>query len=338
MLAAAAAWDLVAGELYGVAASFDATLSELTSRWSGSSSQSMAAAATGYLTWLSATAAQAEQTAMQARAAAAAYEAAFAMTVPPPVVLANRMQLLSLIATNFFGQNLAAIAATEAHYAQMWAQDAAAMYVYAEASAGAATLPAFDEAPATANPAGQVGQVAAQTADAATGSGGLESAAGQAVGQTGGSNAATSKFWWDFFVDMYATDLNMAYSSLGSWEHMLKIWVGELPSAAAAGAAGVPGLSGLLGAGASPVAAASVGSAGAVGKLSVPAAWAESALPSNSVSAAAPVNAAGSAARADGLLRGLPLAGTGTGRRGGGVIGQRYGFRPVVMARPVVGG
>jgi PPE-repeat protein len=57
----------------------------------------------------------------------AAYEAAFAMTVPPPVIAANRALLLMLVATNFLGQNTPAIMATEAEYAEMWAQDAGAM-------------------------------------------------------------------------------------------------------------------------------------------------------------------------------------------------------------------
>ncbi|WP_252159672.1 PPE domain-containing protein, partial [Mycobacterium tuberculosis] len=41
-------------------------------------------------------------------------------------VVANRALLVALVATNFFGQNTPAIAATEAQYAEMWAQDAAA--------------------------------------------------------------------------------------------------------------------------------------------------------------------------------------------------------------------
>ena len=45
----------------------------------------------------------------------------------------------------------------------------------------------------------------------------------------------------------------------------------------------------------------------------------------------------GSEAKGGGLLRGIPL--TGTGRSAGGkVVGQRYGFRHAVMARSVVGG
>ena len=71
----------------------------------------MAAAATPYVAWMSATAGQAELAGAQAQAAAAAYEAAFAMTVPPPLIAANRAQLMMLVATNFFGQNTPAIAA-----------------------------------------------------------------------------------------------------------------------------------------------------------------------------------------------------------------------------------
>ncbi|MGV7852674.1 PPE family protein, partial [Mycobacterium kansasii] len=80
-----------------------------------------------------------------AEAAAGAYEAAFAATVPPPVIAANRTQLMALIATNILGQNTPAIAATEAQYSEMWAQDAMAMYGYAGSSAAATQLSPFVE-------------------------------------------------------------------------------------------------------------------------------------------------------------------------------------------------
>jgi len=156
MLAAASAWDGLAAELQSTAASYQAAISELTGGpWLGSSSASMAAAATPYLDWMTVTAGQAEQTATQARAAAAAYEAAFAMTVSPPVIAANRSLLMTLIATNVLGQNTAAIAATEVQYAEMWAQDATAMYGYAGSAATASTLTPFNPPPPTTNPAGQ---------------------------------------------------------------------------------------------------------------------------------------------------------------------------------------
>src|SRR6185437_3403647 len=108
-----------------------------------------------------ATAAEAEQTAIQARAAVAAYEAAFAMTVPPPVIEANRTLLMALIATNFFGQNTGAIMATEALYAEMWAQDAAAMYGYTGASAAAIQVTPFSAPPQTTTQDGASSQAAA---------------------------------------------------------------------------------------------------------------------------------------------------------------------------------
>ena len=156
MLAAASGWDGLAAELQSTAASYRAAISELTGGpWLGSSSASMAAAATPYLDWMTTTAGQAEQTATQARAAAAAYEGAFAMTVPPPVIAANRSLLMTLIATNVLGQNATAIAATEVDYAEMWAQDATAMYGYAGSAATASTLTPFNPPPPTTNPAGQ---------------------------------------------------------------------------------------------------------------------------------------------------------------------------------------
>jgi len=162
MLAAATSWDGLASELGSTATSYRTVIAELTGGpWTGPSSASMVAAATPYLEWLTAAAAQAEHTATQAKAAAAAYDAAFAMTVPPPVIAANRSLLTTLIATNVIGQNTMAIAATEAAYAEMWAQDAGAMYGYAGASAAASTLTPFTSPPPTSNPAGSTSQAAA---------------------------------------------------------------------------------------------------------------------------------------------------------------------------------
>jgi len=151
MTAVGAAWDALADDLYLSAVAFGSVVSDLTSAWLGPSSVSMAAAATTHVSWITATAMQAEQTAAQAMAAVAAYEAAFAMTVPPPTIAANRALLLALVATNFFGQNTPAIMATEALYVEMWAQDATAMYTYAASSSAATTLTPFNEPPQTTN-------------------------------------------------------------------------------------------------------------------------------------------------------------------------------------------
>ena len=171
MLAAAAAWDVLALELYSTAASYGSVISDLASGWLGPSSIAMAAAAAPYVSWISATAGQAAATGAQAKAAVAAYEAAFAMTVPPPVIAANRALLMMLIATNFFGQNTPAIMATEAQYMEMWAQDAAAMYGYAGASQTASTFTPFMSPLLTTNPAGLGAQGAAVAQAAGTSAG-----------------------------------------------------------------------------------------------------------------------------------------------------------------------
>lgn len=168
LMAAATAWDTVSEELAVAASGYASVISGLTGiSWLGPTSVAMAAAVTPFVAWLTQTSGAAAEIAGQARAAAAAYEAAFAMTVPPPVIAANRSLLLALVATNFFGQNTAAIAATEAHYAQMWLQDATAMYVYAESSALATTLPLFREPPRMADAARPAADTAAQQLESA---------------------------------------------------------------------------------------------------------------------------------------------------------------------------
>jgi PPE-repeat protein len=162
MLTAAQAWDNLAAELHSVANSYQSVVSNLTAgSWLGPASTSMAAAAASYVSWLNATAAQVEQTAGQAKSAAAAYQAAYTSTVPPAMVAANRSQLMTLIATNVFGRNTQAIAANEAQYSQMWAQDAAAMYGYAASSSAATQLSPFNPPQQNTNPGGSAGQSAA---------------------------------------------------------------------------------------------------------------------------------------------------------------------------------
>lgn len=377
MLAAAAAWDVLATDLYTTASCYGSAISEISGLWTGPASISMATAAAPYVAWLSATAARAEQAAVQAKAAAIAYEAAFAMTVPPPVIAANRAQLMMLIATNFFGQNFPAIAATEAHYAEMWAQDAVAMYGYAGASAAASMLPTFDQPPPTTNPMGHAGQATAVAHAAETAAGtsaqplqsvpatlqalalptsssssptsGLLSLRpfmsgllGESQGSPGWSSSPLGKL---LTAKHYSDLLGMGYSGLGSWDHMIKVWEDVLPAAAATkgaeAAASLPGLSGALGGGA-PLSAgvsAGIGQAGTVGNLSVPQSWAAAAPATSAASAASPVSSisGGTGARPEGMLRGIPLF-PGTGRQSGGDIGQRYGFRHSVMARPLPAG
>lgn len=162
LVAAASAWDGLAAELSSAVSAYRAAIAELTGgQWLGAASLSMAAAAFPYVQWMNTTAMQAELTADQARSAAGAYEAAFAATVPPPMIASNRALLMALVATNIFGQNTPAIAATEAQYIEMWAQDAAAMYGYAGASAAATTLTPFGTPAQNTDQAGVAAQAAA---------------------------------------------------------------------------------------------------------------------------------------------------------------------------------
>ncbi|OBK84487.1 PPE family protein [Mycolicibacter sinensis] len=174
MMSAASAWRAMAGELASAAHSYETVVSQLSSEdWLGPGSASMSAAATPYIAWMNTTAAQAEQAAAQATAAATVYETARAATVPPAAVTTNRVQQAALVATNVLGINTPAIAALDALYAEMWAQDAAAMYGYASGSAAASQVTPFSEPAQTTNPAGLAGQAAA-------------------VSQAGGSSTANS--------------------------------------------------------------------------------------------------------------------------------------------------
>ncbi|OBA62976.1 hypothetical protein A5647_06540 [Mycobacterium sp. 1100029.7] len=151
LLAAAAAWDGLAADMWASASSFDSVISGLTNgQWMGPSSEAMAQAAGPYLQWLHSAAAHASMSAMQARVAAMSYESAFAATVPPAAVAANRVRLMMLIATNILGQNTAAIAATEFEYIEMWLQDVMAMFGYhAGAQSVMSALPSISSAPSS---------------------------------------------------------------------------------------------------------------------------------------------------------------------------------------------
>jgi PPE-repeat protein len=179
MTAAASSFSNLSAELSSNAASYESVISQLTgSEWTGPSSEAMAAAAQPYITWLNTTSAQLQVAATQAIASAAAYEAAFAACIPPPVILANRTALATLVATNILGQNTPAIAANEALYGEFWAQDAAAMYAYASsASVASSTLTPLTPPAQTTNPAAQVQQ---------------GTAVGNAVGSNGSSAALNS--------------------------------------------------------------------------------------------------------------------------------------------------
>jgi PPE-repeat protein len=159
---AASAWNGLSAELQSAAQGYETTITQLASdEWNGPASAAMASAAQPYIAWMQETAAQAAQAAMQAQAATAAYEQAFASTVAPPLVAANRAETAAAVQANVFGQYTPLIAQLEAQYGEMWAQDAAAMYTYAGQSASATQVTPFASPAATTNAAGTATQAAA---------------------------------------------------------------------------------------------------------------------------------------------------------------------------------
>jgi PPE-repeat protein len=360
LIAAAAAWNNLAAELSTTASTSQSVISTLTDEeWRGPSAAAMATAATPYVGWMHTTAAAAQLAASQAMASAAAYEAAFGMTVPPPVIAANRAQLAALVGTNVLGQNTPAIAATEAHYGEMWAQDAAAMYGYAASSASAAKLePLSDPAPVD-NPGGLGAQAAAVSHAAGTATGtqaglpSLVSNVPSTMQSLAAPLAADPPSLDDFFSNSLVENIPNGIFDMASWNGFNGIVTGVLyahtadaglvghsfapafgglglvPPAPAAASAGVTGVGG------APV-LAGVGQASSVGKLSVPAGW-SAATPAEP--AAAPLTGSGWTAPVEeggGMTTvpaGMPAFASTT--RGGYGVGPRYGIKPKVMPAQV---
>jgi PPE family/PPE-SVP subfamily C-terminal region len=278
MWAAAAAWDALAAELGSAASSFQSAISGRIGVWLGPSAITMAAAAAPYVQWLSAASVQAEQVANQARLSAGAFEAAFTATVPPPMIAANRAQLMMLIATNILGQNTPAIAATEAQYAEMWAQDVTAMVGYdASTTAAEAQWTPFSAPPTSLpNPAVSTGsQMLSQ------------------LFSTVSSSASR--------LEMLSTPAELGVEPMNMLMSMGQFMSGSNPLVSGAaealpvmGPAMAPGLLSAVSPGTTtlasvplsgPAVSARMGQAGSIGSLAVPASWA------NSVSAASPAQA-----------------------------------------------
>ncbi|ORW43276.1 hypothetical protein AWB90_19320 [Mycobacterium paraense] len=377
MLAAASAWNAMAAEMRFAAVSYDSVLSELTSgSWVGPSSMAMAAAAAPYLEWMSATAIQAEQAGSQAHSAAMAYESAFAMTVPPPVIAANRAQLAVLVATNVFGQNTPAIAATEAQYAEMWAQDAAAMNGYASASDVASELTPLSAPPSSTNPDGIANQVNAVAQATETPAGTAQSVLSSATSSSPGGvvgwlegvlatgsdpsspfyglaqflNGSTGSSLYSFFNSSWVST-GLVNGALAGGPFNPQFLLGTVagfnylfPKAAAAGAdagaAAASAESNLASAGLAGLGAAAsggIGHANPVGALSVPQSW----------TSAANITPAATALPATGLSDIGSGGAGGPGAFAGPMVGTakrlrraipKYGFRPVVMPRPPAAG
>jgi len=368
MMAASSAFNNLSSELSSNAAAYQSVIDQLAgSEWQGPSSQAMAASAQPYIAWLDTTAAQMQEAATQAMSSAAAYEAAHAASIPPAAIAANRAQLAILVATNILGQNTPAIAANEAMYAEFWAQDAAAMYGYAAASAAAATLSPLTPPAQNTNPAGQ-GQQATAVGNA-VGSNGTSSTLNNTLGNlqnavsaaanpaqdtgTGILSALNGLFGAPIMSNgIYNIGVTLAWNiaMMTATLPLLGHFMGAAPFGFTIGdatplGAGLGFGSTLAGATAPAGGAATLagmGEASAVGGLSVPASWSSAnpgvELASNTDIRAgsgwtAPVTeGAGAGGAPGGIMPGMASAG---GKAGYGMAGPRYGVKPKVMPKQV---
>jgi PPE-repeat protein len=332
LLAAGAAWNGIAAELTTAASSFESVITRLTTDpWMGAASLRMAAAVQPHVAWLTYTAESAASAAVQAMASAAAFETAYGMTVPPADVAANRGLLARLVATNIFGQNVPAIAAAEAHYGEMWAQDASAMYGYAASSATASRLSPLTEPTSVGNPAGIANQAQVLSGLISNGPDGLMSLAAPAAAESSPTTALEFLYWldsnehpfWASFDHNRATYWDYSIGQIGGGS------ADEEDAEIDEVAKGAP-MSGSVDA-LPPVVV--LGDASLVGELSVPASW----------SIAAPAVTAGAASdgtywavsvddeRTEATLTGPGMMASADDARFG--VRPRYGVKPVVMPR-----
>ncbi|MEB3064810.1 MULTISPECIES: PPE family protein [Mycolicibacter] len=366
LLSSATAWQELAGELNSAATSYRSVVEGLTSgAWMGPSALAMAAAAGPYATWLGATGAQAQQAAAQLTAAVGAYETAYAATVPPSLIAANRSLQATLVATNILGQNTAVIAATEAEYLEMWAQDAAAMYGYAAASAAATQVTPFSSPPQTTDPSGQVSQAfsAAHSAASTTGTDTetLMSQGPQLISTTPSALQALATPTPDPSTGASASSLS-SLSSLSMPLRMAMMPMSMLMRMFMTGANGAKGATaGLAAAGAAAAPAAVAGTAGsvtltgftggtaataglgrgaAIGALSVPPAWTGMGVATTPAATALPVTGAAAPAGMGPASPIPPMVPFGNlGSRGGfGATATQYDFRPTVIPRSPAAG
>lgn len=369
MMAAASTFGTLSSELSTNAAAYESIIQQLGSEWTGTSSTSMAAAAQQSIDWLNTTSAQLQEAAAKATASAAAYEAAFSATIPPPVVYANRAQLAALVATNILGQNTPAIAANEAMYGEFWAQDATALTTYAANAATAAQVTPLTEPTQTTSPGG-TGAQAAAVGNAVNSNASNSSLNGLLSSLQSTSSAAATPA-----ASAAATPLESLYGAVqgffgvgavqdtintinvtGSWFLFIGMSAIPLLSHFVAGApfgftmsdatplgAGLGFGTTLAGStsGVGGATLAGMGTAAEVGGMSVPAGW----------SAAAPAGAAETTLAGTGWTASVDEAATGMGgggmngvmpgmasaggKAGMGIGGPRYGVKPKVMPKQV---
>lgn len=278
LIDAAAMWQELSLELEQALNGYTMELSALTAVWRGPSSAALTQAVQPYLAWLRTTAQQCQEIAASMEVVTTAFELTHWTVVHPSVVAANRARLAVLLATNFFGINLPAIAETEAEYNAMWVNNSAAMYRYAGTSLAAVKLPLFSTPPPVANPSGLATQ--AIMVPATTGTTRTAAAVNLAAAQATpfDPNSGWFKYWsvwgWQELAGgmpvnllSYLAQLSAAQSLQGVGSDIAQ---GLAEGGAALASAEARLVSALGAAGSSLMPRASMGVSVLVGKLSMP--------------------------------------------------------------------
>ena len=368
LMAAATAYANLAAEMSTTGTQWESIISLLTTeQWTGTGSAAAAASAQPIVSWLTTTAAALEQASAQAMSSAAAYEAAYAATVPPQMIAENRARLAMLIATNFLGINTPAIAATELQYAEMWIQDTTMMATYQAASTASGLLQPVTPLTSSTDPAAQVGVANAAAA------GPLQPLANAFVFgppvingpnpiNFAGTFPISSSLLQSFdgflgtpfvsnfingFVNTAAWFTMNAIPTAVSFQHTVGA-IGSVPWALSDAVAPAPGAAAILpgtmvgsfmpAGGLGAAASASLGEASTVGGLSVPASW-NAAGPASLASSSAPLAGSGWTAATEEPVAAMPgMPGAAAAAKGAGAYGAgpRYGVKPIVMPKQVV--
>jgi PPE-repeat protein len=289
LMTGAAAWQQLASELESNAATYNSVLQQLIEVWQGPSATAMVTAALPYVWWLQDIALRTAQLGIQAQAAAAAFRVVHATVVPPLVIAANRTQWAALVATNSFGQNSPAIAANEAHYAEMWAQNVAAMSQYSASSQAATSgIMPFTSAPVTSRPAATATAPVTVTSAGVAKTAVADPPAGAVIGDgllgTQTLPDLTNAYMQSLVSSGTPVNLLTMLATFTGYNALAEATRGNRPMAPGPG--GPEGSVALPKATATAPVSASAGSASRMGNLSVPPNWTQ---PQNIPSAATPL-------------------------------------------------
>ena len=363
LMAAATSWANLAAEMSTTATQWESIISLLTTeQWTGTGATAAAASAQPIVTWLTTTAGALEQASAQAMSSAAAYEAAYAATVPPQMIAENRTRLATLVATNFLGINTAAIMATEAQYIEMWIQDATMMATYQAASTTSGVLQPVTPLTSSTNPAVQQVGVANSALNAPLQALAADPPTGLIPGYTTPPIPMSANLLQSIDGFLGTPSVFNAINggvNTGAWFTMNAIPNGVLlgktvgtvpgvPWALSDAVAPAPGFAAITpgtmvgsfmpAGGLGAAASASMGEASAVGGLSVPASW-NAAAPASLASSAAPLAGSGWTAATEEPVAAMPgMPGMAAAAKGAGAFGAgpRYGVKPIVMPKQVV--